>query len=76
MAPKVFKANNKKVVSSDGNRANELVINLSKNNKFRNSMHMPDIKAIREPIFLISNIKKVFNYINISVYQSFNPLTF
>ena len=59
---KIFKANNNEVVSDDGSRANKIIVNLFKNNKFRNSTCMPNIKATKELIFLTPNTKKAFNY--------------
>ena len=63
LVPKTFKANNNKIIRGGSNRTNKIVINLSKNNKFRNSMHMPNIEAKREFIFLIFNTKKAFNHL-------------
>ena len=63
LAIKTFRADNNKIVSDSGGRANETVMNLSKNNKSRNSTHMPNIRAIKKPIFLTFNTKKVFNYL-------------
>ena len=63
MAPKTFKADDNKVVGSSSNRANKTVVNLFKNNKFRNSTYIPNIGATRKPIFLNPNAKKVFNYL-------------
>ena len=40
-----------------------MVVNSSKNNKSRKSTYMSNIRAIREPNFLISNTKKAFNYL-------------
>ena len=63
MAPKTFEAYNNKVVGDDDSRANETVMNLSKNNKFKNLTYVPNIEAIAESTFLIPNIKKAFNYL-------------
>ena len=60
LALKAFKIDNDEIVEID-NKANKIVVNLFKNNKLRNLMHMPNIKAIKKPIFLIPNAKKVFN---------------
>ena len=38
-------------------------MNLSKNNESKNLTYMPNIEAIREPIFSTSNAKKTFNYL-------------
>ena len=58
LASKVFKANDKKVFDDNNGKPNKIVINLSKN-----SMHIPNIKIIKEYIFLTLNAKKVFNYL-------------
>ena len=55
LALKTFRANNDKFVRSDDNRANK-IINLSKN-----LAYMPNIEAIKKPIFLTLNTKKTFN---------------
>ena len=76
MALKTFKADDNKVVCNN-NKANKMVVNLSKNNKFRNLTRLPNIKAIEEPIFLTFNAKKAFNYfeqafIKASILQHFD----
>ena len=58
LAPKVFEANDNKIAGSSNNRTNKTVINFSKN-----LMYMPNIRAIKEPIFLIPNAKKINNYL-------------
>ena len=40
-----------------------MIVNLSKNNKSRNLMFMPNIRVIEKPTFLTPNSKKVFNYL-------------
>ena len=60
---KVFKADNNKVVDSSNSKTNETVVNLSRNNKSRNSTYMPNIEAMGKPNFLIFNTKKIFNYL-------------
>ena len=57
LAPKALKADDDKVVEVD-NRANKMVVNLSKN-----LTHVPNIKAIGKSNFLTSNTKKTFNYL-------------
>lgn len=59
--------NNNKIVEIDG-KANEIIKSLfkskkSKNYKFKNLIYIPNIKAKKKLIFLISNIKKAFNYL-------------
>ena len=63
LALKVFKADNNKIVDNSDGRANKTVMNSFKNNKSRNLICMPNIKAIRELIFLSTNAKKTFNYL-------------
>ena len=53
-----FNADKNEIVSGSGNRANETVINLSKN-----LTCMPNIRATGEPTFLTPNAKKIFNYL-------------
>ena len=71
MAQKAFKANNNKIVSSDS-RGNKTIINL-----FKNLTCMPNIRAIKKLIFLIFNLKKIFNYlrqafIKVLIFQYFD----
>ena len=45
-----------------------MVIDLSKSNKLKNNksknlMHLPNIEATKKSIYLISSIKKAFNYL-------------
>ena len=60
---KAFRADDDKVVGSYGSRANETVVNLSKNKKSRKLTYMPNIEAIEEPTFLTTNAKKSFNHL-------------
>ena len=62
LALKAFEVNDNKVVGV-GNRANETVMNLSKNKKSRNLIYIPNIEVTEEPNFLTFNAKKVFNYL-------------
>ena len=63
LASKSFKAGNNKVVEGGNSRANKIVVNLSKNNKSRTLIYIPNIKAIKKPTFVTSNAKKIFNYL-------------
>ena len=65
MASKTFRANDDKIISDSGGRANETVVNLSKKNKSKNLICIPNIKVIGERTFLISNAKKTFNYLQL-----------
>lgn len=65
LALKIFRTNNNKIVKSGNSRANKIARNLFqfkklKNNKSKNLIY---IEVIRELIFLISDIKKIFNYL-------------
>ena len=62
LALKVFRAGNNKIVRSDGSRVDKTVVDSSKskNKKSWKLIYMPNIGAIEEPIFLISNAIKVF----------------
>ena len=67
--PKTFKADDNKVVNSDGSRINETVINLfdqSKNNKSRNLTYVPNIEAIKKLTFLNPNAKKTFKHLQLA----------
>ena len=63
LALNIFKTDYDEVVSSGGNRANETVVNLSKNNKSKNLICIPNIRALEKFIFLIPNLKKIFNHL-------------
>ena len=63
MALKTFKGKNNKVVNDNGSRTNETIVNLFKNNKFKNLTYMPNIGVIEKPIFLTFNAKKTFNHL-------------
>ena len=67
-APRTFRAGNNKVIGSDGGRADETVVDLSKskNEKSSKSTHMPNIRAIEKPNFLTSNTKKAFNHLRLA----------
>ena len=42
-----------------------MVVNLTKNNKSRNSTYMPNIKTIEKYIFLTLKFKKTYNYLQL-----------
>ena len=58
--PKAFKFDDNKAVSVSS-RANQTIVNSSKNNKSKNLMRLPNIGALKKSIFLTLNIKKDFN---------------
>ena len=62
---KAFKANDMEVVEIS-DRANETLVNLSKNNKSKNLTCMPNIGATVELNFSIPNIKKAFNQLKLA----------
>ena len=57
LALKTFKANNNKIVKV-GDRTNETVVN-----SIKNLIYVPNIRVTKKSIFLILNIKKVFNHL-------------
>ena len=81
MASKTFKANNNKVFSDSGDKTNKTVINSSnnsKNNKSKNLTYLSNIRATREPKFLILGAKKPFKYLLLAFIKApilcyFNP---
>ena len=66
LAPKTFKADDNKIVDGGSSKANETVVNLSKNEKSRNLTHVPNIRAMGEPNFLTPNAKKGFNHLRLA----------
>ena len=75
-AQKIFKIDDNRFVGSDDGRANETVINLSKNNKSKKLTYVLSIKITEEPNFLTLNAKKVFKIFITNIYQSSNLSTF
>ena len=63
LALKAFKTSKNKVVRGDGGRADEMVVDLSKNEKSKKSTCMPNVGVMEEPNFLTPNAKKAFNYL-------------
>ena len=66
LALKAFRTGNNKVVGGGGGKANETVVNLSKNEKSKKLSHMPNVGAMGEPNFLIPNAKKIFNQLRLA----------
>ena len=62
LASKALRTDNNEVIRIS-DRTNKTIVNLSKNKKFRNFICVSNIRAIREPNFLIFNTKNVFNYL-------------
>ena len=69
LIPKALRVHDNEVVEV-ANRANKIVVNLSKNKKSKNLMHIPNIKAIGKPNFLILDAKKTFNYWRLPVIKA------
>ena len=70
-ASKTFKIDDNEVVGiDDGSKVNKTIVNLSKNNKSKNLIYILNIKAIRKPIFLIFNAKKIFNYLRQTFFKA------
>ena len=63
--PKAFRADDDEIVGG-GNKTNETVVNLSKNEKSRKSTHVPNIGATGKPNFLTPNAKKAFNHLRLA----------
>ena len=66
MAPKMFRADDNKIVGGGGSKTNQIVVNLVKNKKSRNLTHMPNIRATGKPNFLTPNAKKAFNHLQLA----------
>ena len=67
MALKLFGANNNEVIKIDGDKTYKTIVNLFnklKNDKCKNLTYIPNITAVEKLPFLISNAKKIFNYLN------------
>ena len=60
---KVFGIDYNKIVNSNVNRLNKMVVNLFKNNKSKNLTYMLNIEVTEKPTFLFFNAKKIFNYL-------------
>ena len=66
MVPKTFKAGNNEVVGGGGDRADKIIVDLSKNKKSRKLTCMPNIGATGKLNFLTPNAKKAFNYLRLA----------
>ena len=68
LALRAFRASNREVVRGSVDRADEMVIDLSKskNEKSKKLKCIPNIGATREPNFLTSNAKNAFNYLRLA----------
>ena len=69
-ASRAFKVDNNEVVRGRGSKTNETVVNLSKNEKSRKSMRMPNIGSTREPNFLTLDAKKAFDYLRLAFIEA------
>ena len=59
----MFKADIDKIVGGGSGKTNKMVMNLFKKNKSKNLTYILNIATTKEPIFLISDAKKAFNYL-------------
>ena len=66
LAPKAFRADNNEIVGGGDSRADETVVNLSKNEKSKKLTRVPNIRAMGEPNFLIPDAKNAFNYLRLA----------
>ena len=69
-APRAFRAGNDEVVGGGGGRADETVVNSSKNEKSRKSTRVPNIGATGEPNFLTPDAKKAFNHLRLAFIEA------
>ena len=69
-ASKAFRADGNEVVGGGSGRANGMVVNLSKNEKSRNSTRVPNIGATGEPNFLTPDAKKAFNHLRLAFIEA------
>ena len=51
MAFKTFRADDNEIAVDNSGRTNKTILNLFKNNEFRNLIYIPNIKDIEESIF-------------------------
>ena len=65
-APRAFRAGNDEVVRGNGGKADETIMNSSKNKKSKKSTRVPNVGATEEPNFLTSNAKKAFNQLRLA----------
>lgn len=63
MGTKALKTNHNKFVDLNNNKANKMVINLFKNNKFKNFTYISKIAVIKKLTFLTSNTNNTYNYL-------------
>ena len=66
LALRAFRTDNNKVVRGGGSRADETVVNLSKNEKSKKSMRVPNVEAMEEFNFLTLDAKKAFNHLRLA----------
>ena len=75
---KAFRAGKYEVVWGDSDKADEMVVNLSKNKKSKKLMRVPNVGATRKLNFLTSDAKKTFNHLRLAfikalILQHFDP---
>ena len=67
---KAFRADNNEIVSNGSDRANETIVNLSKNSKFKKLTYIINIKAMEKPNFLTLDAKKAFNHLRLAFIEA------
>ena len=70
LALKAFGAGNNKVVGGGNGRANEPVVNLSKNEKSKKLTRVPNVGAIGEPNFLTPDDERAFNHLRLAFIET------
>ena len=70
LAPKAFRAGNDEVVGGGSSRADETVVNLSKNEKSKKSTRVSNVGATGEPNFLNPDAKKAFNHLRLAFIEA------
>ena len=65
LAPKVLRVDGNKIFCDSDNRANRMVVNLSKNEKSKKLTYVPNIRAIGKLNFLTFDTKKAFNQLRL-----------
>ena len=69
-ALRAFRAGNDEVVGGGGGRADETVVNLSKNEKSKKSTRVSNVGATGEPNFLNPDAKKAFNHLRLAFIEA------
>ena len=70
LASRAFRAGNNEVVGVGGGRADEIIVDLSKNEKSRKLTRVPNIGATGKPNFLTPDAKKAFNHLRLAFIEA------